>query len=62
MNQSYERCQHAPSDIIRESAVAYGEPDLVEQAKVLKRLDLGNVPLEQRPFLHLERREILAEG
>ncbi len=59
MNQSYERYQHAPSGIIRESAAAYGEPDLVEQAKVLKRLDLGNVPLEQRPFLHLERREIL---
>ncbi len=59
MNERYPATyQHPPSDTIRDS-VAYGEPDLVEQAKALKRFDLGKVPLEQRPSLYHQRHEIL---
>ncbi len=61
MNARYAAYQQqpAPASEIREPAAAYDEPDPMMEAKALEGLDLKHAPLEQRPFLHHHRREIL---
>ena len=44
---------------VRERAANDYDRDLLAQAKALDDLDLRTAPLEQRPFLHNQRREIL---
>ncbi len=61
MNARYAPYQQQPAAAseIREPATAYDEPDPLAEAKALEGLDLTHAPLEQRPFLHHHRREIL---
>ncbi len=55
---AYQQQPVAPSEV-REPAAAYDQPDPMIEAKALEGLDLKHAPLEQRPFLHHHRREIL---
>ncbi len=61
MNARYAPYQQQPAAAseVREPAAAYDEPDPMMEAKALEGLDLKHAPLEQRPFLHHHRREIL---
>ena len=53
------RQQPAATSEIREPAAVFDEPDPLLQAKALEGLDLKKVPLDQRPFIHLLRRDIV---
>ena len=55
---AYSRGHDAGGEV-REPTATYDEMWVVADAKAIEDLDLRDVPVEQRPFLHQHRREIL---